>query len=415
MEKYYYQERELKRITTKILSVENTEKGIGVYLEKTIIFPGGGGQVNDLGYLKKKCKDGSYVTFNIIDVKETSKGILHILNHSYEDLIDGCDVELILDWYRREDAMSQHTGQHLLSGCFYTLFKRNTKALHIGEEISQLDIEGSFTDEMVKQVEDYANELIGEKIPIKNYEIEYDKKEEVYSRRPLPQDENHIRLVEIENVDVNACCGVHWTNTSNIRFIKIKKHYKNKDGTRFEYLAGNRALEFIKKRDRKLSEILLKLNSNEDSVMNAIENIEKSKDANYLLYKNYLQKYLDYVEIELLRDCEVNTDNIMVIKKVFRNEQKGFLNEISKRLTDKNDCILVLANVRDDCVEIQLQTSKELSDRHSYIQLGKSFKEQIEFLEAKGGGSSFSAKGICSDEKGIDNFIDSIYDIYIKK
>ena len=51
-------------------------------------------------------------------------------------------------WYRlerREDGMHQHFAQHVLSGCFYTLFKANTVAFHLGKEISTVDIEGILT------------------------------------------------------------------------------------------------------------------------------------------------------------------------------------------------------------------------------------------------------------------------------
>lgn len=41
---------------------------------------------------------------------------------------------------------------------------------------------------------------------------------------------NSLRIVEIEKTDVEACCGTHHDNTSQVGFVKILKSQRISDG-----------------------------------------------------------------------------------------------------------------------------------------------------------------------------------------
>lgn len=62
--------------------------------------------------------------------------------------------------------MHQHFAQHILSGCFYTLLKKNTTAFHLGSEISTVDIKGPLTTDEIREVERMANDIISENIEV---------------------------------------------------------------------------------------------------------------------------------------------------------------------------------------------------------------------------------------------------------
>ena len=47
--------------------------------------------------------------------------------------------------------MHQHFAQHVLSGCFYTLFKLNTVSFHLGKESSTVDIQGILTEDQIRK------------------------------------------------------------------------------------------------------------------------------------------------------------------------------------------------------------------------------------------------------------------------
>lgn len=272
----YYDNKWLKELKTRIKACEisGQSKGFELEFDDTIFFPGGGGQAKDRGSIEIVKANGDSLVYKLEDVYDREGKTIHVVQAS-KGFDIGQEVILRLDWDHRIDGMSQHTGQHLLSGCFYSLYRVNTRGLHIGQDVSQLDIEGEFTDEMVMKLEEYANDQIYRAIAIKNYVLE--KGESLNTRRPLPTKDEPIRILEIEGLDVNACCGLHLDNTRDLGMVKIKKYYKHKSGTRFEYLAGKRAIDYVLNREGVLDKILNKYSSGEDNILNSLDNIEKKK------------------------------------------------------------------------------------------------------------------------------------------
>lgn len=54
---------------------------------------------------------------------------------------------------------------------------------------------------------------------------------------------NSLRIVDIEGIDTEACCGTHVDNTSEIGFLKIVKTTRISDGVvRLYYVAGEKAM-----------------------------------------------------------------------------------------------------------------------------------------------------------------------------
>lgn len=57
---------------------------------------------------------------------------------------------------------------------------------------------------------------------------------------------NEIRVVNIEGVDVEACCGTHCDNTSEVGWIKIFKSARISDGIlRLYYMANKKVLKSL--------------------------------------------------------------------------------------------------------------------------------------------------------------------------
>lgn len=55
---------------------------------------------------------------------------------------------------------------------------------------------------------------------------------------------NELRVVLIDETDVEACCGTHCSNTNEIGWIKLLKTQKIQDGiVRLYYVAGTKSIE----------------------------------------------------------------------------------------------------------------------------------------------------------------------------
>nr|WP_314277260.1 alanine--tRNA ligase-related protein [uncultured Peptostreptococcus sp.] len=433
-EALYYEEVYMNTCKSKLVSVKINDERIYLVFDRTIFFPGGGGQAQDRGYLIDK----NGIRFNILSLYEDQGIVYHeVLLKKYNDgshkdldsniginlgdlesmtmdylqskINEGDIFEIFIDWNHRQDYMCQHTGQHLLSGVFYKLFSRNTLGLHIGKDLSQLDIEGEFDDEMVRQVERYANDLISQKIDIDNYVLEKDRFDTTHTRRPLPKSDKEIRILKIGDIDTNACCGVHCRDTSQLRIIKIRKYYKHKSNTRFEYLVANRAVSYLLNRDDYFSKLLFKYDTNETNILNAVENIERKKDSYSDKNKFLLEYYLLTRTSQLLDKSKEYNGGILVVKEILDDED-WLLESLARYIASNHRAIVILASRLGKFPKVFLQVDKKLAKENNF-KLGKYFKEYANLADIRGGGTDYMAQGQVFDKKNIDKFLDKIYSI----
>lgn len=441
--KKFYEDRYLISHKSRVLEVENTDRGFLVRPEEVIFFPGGGGQAKDTGLIEVLKKDGSFegksFVFDVLDVDEDDRGVYLVVDHyaketSYDDSeekIDGSiscatsdnhnlnvDIDISVgdvifqkvDGYHRFDNMHQHTGQHLLSGCFYTLFERNTLSLHIGKEVSQLDIQGEFDDDMVRKVEDMANKIISEGVDLLNYELTPEEKKNLVTRRPLPVTDDPIRILEIPDIDINACCGVHAKNTRDLRFVRIKRYYKRKGNTRFEYLVGDRAINYVLNRDRLMDEINLMYSTSEENLKNALQN-DKSRIEDLIEEKkNIRSRLFNYMSSNLLDKLSGEDLNIIDLTEL---EIDDFYEEFISYISDRLNAVLIYRYNVDDRFFVKAYISKDASN-HYGVDLSKDTKSFREGKNLKGGGNAISLTIFSEDKQEVDKFQDCIYHIYGK-
>lgn len=154
----------------------------------------------------------------------------------------------LVDWERRHDHMQQHSGQHLISALFEQEFNYNTKAWWLGGESSYIEIDGkNITDNEMKRIEKMCNERVSQAVPVnvRVYETADCAGEEVSrASRGLPIDlSGPIRVIDIEGIDSNMCCGTHVTNLAQLQMIKLLNIEKTKAKTLVHFLVGNRVIK----------------------------------------------------------------------------------------------------------------------------------------------------------------------------
>eukprot|EP00040_Diaphanoeca_grandis_P012798 m.64749 g.64749 ORF g.64749 m.64749 type:complete len:468 (+) comp23473_c0_seq1:80-1483(+) len=221
-----------KKSKKKKVAVTNAEAW-HVVLSDTILFPEGGGQPNDVGKIGE-----SFVT-NVQNVGG-------IAVHTTSTPIDvGSEVAVEVDWDRRWDNMQQHSGQHLITATAIKLFGFQTEAWNLGAEISFLDLATSeFTNDQLAQLEKATNQAIFENRSVTPRWIEPTDPEMTTIRcRGLPDDvTGAVRVLEMESIDKNLCCGTHVKSTAHLQAVKLLKVEKAKKQMRVFFLAGDRIL-----------------------------------------------------------------------------------------------------------------------------------------------------------------------------
>ncbi|WP_315074161.1 DHHA1 domain-containing protein [uncultured Clostridium sp.] len=389
MERIYYDNRYLKDFTAEIVDIKEVDGKFHVILDQTAFFPGGGGQSCDLGSIGEH---------EVLDVYEKNELVYHVVE---KKPIKIHKVKCVIDWARRLDGMHQHLGQHVLSGAFFNLFNANTFAIHLGSDISTVDIYGILSEEQVRQAEKLANKIIGDALTVESFIPTKSELKKLSLRRALPNTEEDIRIVKIDDFDINACCGLHPASTQDLRLIKIKRFTKHKEGTRIEFLAGERAVSDSFKKDEFQNSICKYLNCNEDEAINGIKNLNESLRAANEMNKNLNALLAKYQVKEILENAD-KVNDIRLIKQIFDGENLKYVSNLTSKLIENQRTIALMAVKSDDKVNLLFACSKDISE----IKMNELLKDSISLIDGKGGGSPFQAQGAGKNNSNLESAMD---------
>lgn len=376
MEKLYYTEKYQKEFTCEIVEIIEKDGQYNVVLDKSGFFPGGGGQPCDKGTLEGEA---------IVDVYEENGKQFHVLK---KKPIKIHRVKGKINWDHRFDGMQQHLGQHVLSGCFFSLFNANTCGFHLGSEISTVDIVGFMDEEKLREAERMANEIIFNNIKVESFVPTKAELKKLNLRRDLPKTGEEIRVVKVGDLDLNACCGVHPENTIELQMIKIRRAEKHKGNTRIEFLAGGRAIKDSLKKDNFSRDICKYLSSNEEEAINGIKNLNNNlKEA----LDNNKKLSLEIAEYHIKEMIEkgIKVGETTIIKEVFNDGDLKYISKVASKLTETNSVIALLAVTNSEKANLIFASSKNIKT----VNVGMVLKDAISLIDGKGGGSPHLAQG----------------------
>lgn len=228
----------LRSLNAKVISCKAaSKKKFHVEFDDTVLFPEGGGQPGDIGSLKV---EGEKPDISVSEVHREGLKAIHTLPKPLEP---GFEVEMVVDWSRRWDHMQQHTGQHLLSAVFESIGLA-TVGWGMGplNEPNYIELPRKATPDEVKKVQTRVTSFIAEARPIT---VKVD--EEIEHKVPKDYDLKNgvLRVVNIEGIDTNPCCGTHLCSTSHIGAILLLHQIPNKQtNSRLFFLCGDRVNSF---------------------------------------------------------------------------------------------------------------------------------------------------------------------------
>ncbi|QSX06948.1 metal-dependent hydrolase [Sedimentibacter sp. zth1] len=382
------------KFRTKVTSCKlNDNQQFEVILDKTIFYPDMlGGQPKD---------NGTINGLKVLDVYEKDEEVIHILDNYVEG-----EVLLKIDFDKRFDHMQQHTGQHLLSCSFAHLFNAKTIGFHLSGEYTTIDLDVDFfTNDMIKDVEFYANQIIYDNLKVETKILSHEDAMKTGLRKQ-PVDDKLIRVVKIGEKDNVACCGTHVNFTGEIGIVKIVKYEKYKSGTRVEFLCGKRALiDYINKN----LDINKLANSFSCHNTKLVENIEKHRLENSVALKkiNSLQnKLYDYKAKEYIDNAKVLGN----IKYIFVQNKDNDIKEdrmiISKIIENDNFlCGFVIKNGNN--LNLIIAQSLNLN-----LDIKSVFKECSSLVGLKGGGNNRMIQGTSKSSDKFDELFKMLCKIY---
>jgi len=194
----------------EVMSVD----GEWVELGGTAFYPGGGGQV---------CDTGTMGGIPVTEVTYRGDNIFHkVPGHQF---VVGDRMWCSVDWDRRYDLMRGHTAEHIL---FNALHRQdpdiNIIKIYIGPDSKYVVVDRDMDLGKIGEAVKFANVVIDDNHPVIKSVMSRDDPEIENIRIKLDKiEEDEITVVEIGDVDIAACSGIHVMETSEIGAIFVDR------------------------------------------------------------------------------------------------------------------------------------------------------------------------------------------------
>jgi alanyl-tRNA synthetase len=362
----------------------------GIVLDRTSFYARGGGQEPDHGII---------AGFKVIDVNKHGGVILHELEGGIPS--EGDTVSCKVDSVRRANITKNHTSTHILNSSArqvlgswiwqHSAFKEDDHA--------RLDIthHSSLTDSEVADIEKAANQIIAKdmQVTIENYdrgtaEQKYGFK--IYQGGVVPV--KSVRIVSIEDFDVEACGGTHVKQTKDIELIKITRTKRIQDGVvRLEFVSGPTAQEYVKQQE------IIQTQNKEESAQKEIK--DKAREENKDKAREKIPVFIEKV----LSGESLESEGIAVNGKLCftadENYDDYFHQNFGKKLVAKDDTA-AFCGIFEAGPTIRVII---FAGEKSGVNAGDIAKEIASILGGSGGGDAKFAQGGGKDTSKKDTAI----------
>jgi len=209
--------------SSKVLSIIEDS----IILEQSYCYPKGGGQPGDTGTLSGQ---GISERFTEVHARE-------LIHHPVNDVSTfkiGQVLDCTIDVARRNSLAITHTAQHIVSAMADELWDATTVGNQLGTEESRIDLLFDDKTRFSQQViQDKVNEIIGSNrsVTVANWTADEILTDDRVRNRSfvsrilerLPSHVEHMRVVNIEGIDICPCAGSHVDNVSQLTQIEITR------------------------------------------------------------------------------------------------------------------------------------------------------------------------------------------------
>lgn len=369
--KLAYYETDALEAEAKIIGMQ----GNALVLDKTIFYPEGGGQAFDVGEI------------NGVKVKGVQK-VMGVVFHVLEgELQAPPDLKAFLkvDGERRNALRRHHSATHVLAAACRSVLGRHVwqAGAKKEKEKAHLDITHyeKITGEQLREIERVANQIVleGHSVIVRDYErgkAESTFGFTLYQGGGSPG--KTVRVVNVEGIDVEACGGLHVSNTRDIGLIKIIREERIQDGVnRIEFCAGAEALNRIQQMEALLSEASREFNVSLDQLPQTAKRFfaewkERGKEVERLT-----DAVAEFAAFNLKKEGKI-------VKKII-DAEPALLRKIALKFVEDEERAIILANNSGNLV---CAAGKE-----SGLKASELFNEFTQKFGGSGGGNGRLAMG----------------------
>ncbi|MBQ6497474.1 MAG: alanine--tRNA ligase [Bacilli bacterium] len=415
----YRLKSKVQAIFSKDEMVDSIDHDTYISMERTCFYAESGGQVSDTGMIT-----GKNFKAHVIDVFKAPNG-QHI--HKVK-LLDGVitvgdECELVIDKDRRKRIEADHSSVHILQYALQQVVSNTIKQAgsYVDDERLRFDFtySGKMTDQKILEVEEFANDMIGEDLIVSTEIMPIDKAKKLGAMALFNEKYgDEVRVVKIGK-SIELCGGTHASNTSEIGNLAVYScESKGSNVYRIEAATGPKIEPIIEETIKPYNDEKVKL------LMKAKEILEEAKKSGMklefdvdinddqpesykdIIYnKNELQyvhqevkelekKYYDLKEKETLENLDIYREHIKEVNGVevlimeLKNKDINILKSIADAIMNEmKNGFIFLMNVKDD------NSINFIAKSNSFVHAGEIVKDASLRSEGNGGGSPKFGQG----------------------
>ena len=356
-----------------------------VTLGGTAFYPGGGGQVCDTGIIGG---------VKVVEVKESDGEIVHkVPGHRFSV---GDRIWCSVDWDRRYDLMKGHTAEHLL---FNSLHRQdpelNIVKIFISPESKYVIVDRDIGWDKISVAVRFANKIILENHSVRRSVMSKDDPDISKIRVKLDRiEEDEISVVEIEDVDLAACCGIHVMETEEIGAIFVsKKTSAGKDGVEIHFEIGEKAMYESMSLATSCLSIIDGLGSKPSDIERTISNMKHELES--------CKRMLKESTVSMIRTFKpVNIGGIDVYTGIFHTSDRSVLTDAAERYKE-DGAVAAFIGVGDNLTVLLASGDKRVDCK-------KLISETLSEFGGRGGGKPDFAQGGVADTAMKERILESL-------
>ncbi len=425
---------EILAIFSKDERVDSIDHDTYIAVKRTCFYAESGGQVSDTGMII-----GDTFKARVVDVFKAPNGQhIHKVRLLDGEIHVGDTCELVLDKERRVRIQSNHSSVHILQYSLQQIVSKDIKQAgsYVDEDKLRFDFtySGKLNDQLLLEVETFANNMINEHIIVSTEVMPLDKAMKLGAMALFSEKYGEtVRVVKIGK-SIELCGGTHAVNTKDIKSLAITTcESKGSNVYRIEAVTGDKIssalYDVIKPYNDEKIKLLMKAREILDDArnhgihLNFEVNLSNEKPTGYkdvIYYRNELQyvhqevkdlekTYNDMKEKSALQNLDIyyehiykkNDTSILVMK--LHDKEMSLIKSIADSLMNEMKTgIIFFANV------IKGESVQFVAKSNCSCPAGEIVKKASLACSGNGGGSPVFAQGGGKDISSLDDIIKNI-------
>lgn len=429
------------RLKSNILAIFSKDETINscdhdtyIAIKRTCFYAEAGGQVSDTGMII-----GKNFKARVVDVFKAPNGQhIHKVRLLDGKITVGDECELIVDKDRRKRIEANHSSAHILQYALQQVISNSIAQAgsYVDSDKVRFDFtySGKISDELLLDVEKYANDMINKELIVSTEIMPLDKAKQLGAMALFSEKYGDmVRVVKIGK-SIELCGGTHVANTKEIGPLAIYScESKGSNVYRIEAVTGdkieNTIAEVIRPYNDEKVKLLMKAREILEEARNNGLKLEFDVDINNdiaLSYKDIIfnrtelqyihhevkeleKKYNELKEENTLRNLDVYRDNIKefngikcLVMKVFDKDNNVLKSVMDSIINEVGEGVVFFANV---CGHEKVSYLVKSSSR---IEAGTIVKLAAALSDGNGGGSATFAQGGSKNILNVDVVLEAV-------